>query len=84
MSTVKLNLTLDEALAAFLRERAARVRKPTERYVAELIEADRKRYEDELAEEGYRLLSADTASFANAALPLANEAWSKWEPEHGE
>ena len=84
MSTVKINLTLDEAAVAFLRERAARVRKPTSRYVAELIEADRKRYEDELAAEGYRLLSADTAAFAEAALPLANEVWPQWESERAE
>lgn len=84
MATVKINLTLDEASAAFLRERAARVRKPTSRYVAELIEADHKRYEDELAAEGYRLLSADTAAFIEAALPIANEVWPQWETERVE
>ena len=34
--------------------------------------------QDELAAEGYRLLSADTAAFAAAAWPLATEVWSEW------
>lgn len=34
---------------------------------------------DELAAEGYRLLSDETGEFAEAALPLAGETWPRWE-----
>jgi hypothetical protein len=33
----------------------------------------------ELAVEGYRLLSSDTANFAAVAFPLAMESWTEWE-----
>ena len=81
MPTVKLNISLDAAVAETLRRRAAELQKPASRYLADLIKEDVRRYEDELAAEGYRLLSADTGEFAAAALPLAMETWSEWEGE---
>lgn len=34
---------------------------------------------DALAEEGYRVLAADTLAFAEAAWPLAMEVWPEWD-----
>ena len=38
-----------------------------------------RQHNDELAAEGYRLLSQDTGAFAEAALPLAAETWPRWQ-----
>jgi len=79
MPTVKLNISLDAEVAQTLRRRAEELRKPASHYLADLIREDARRQQDELAAEGYRLLSDDTASFAAAAWPLAVEVWSEWE-----
>ena len=79
MPVVKLNVSLDSALAEKLRRRTAELQKPASRYLAELIEEEIRRSRDELAAEGYRVLSSDTANFANAAAPIAAETWPKWE-----
>jgi len=79
MPTVKLNISLDAEVAQTLRRRAEELRKPASHYLADLIREDARRQQDELAAEGYRLLSDDTASFAAAAWPLAAEAWSESE-----
>lgn len=81
MSVVKLNVSLDSAIAEKLRRRTTELQKPTSRYLAELIEAEIQKSHDELAEEGYRLLSADTANFAATAGPIAAETWPEWENE---
>jgi hypothetical protein len=82
MAVVKLNVSLEEQVAAMLRKRSAELKKPASRYLADLILEDAQRSRDELAEEGYRLLSADTRSFADAALPLSLEVWPEWQPEN--
>jgi hypothetical protein len=79
MPTVKLNISLDAEVAQTLRQRAAELRKPASQYLADLIQDDVRRQQDELAAEGYGLLSADTADFAAAALRLAPEVWPEWE-----
>lgn len=79
MPTVKLNISLDAEVAQTLRQRAAELRKPASQYLADLIRDDARRQRDELAAAGYRLLSADTATSAAAAWPLATEVWSEWE-----
>ena len=50
-------------------------------YLADLIQEEARRHQDELATEGYRALSADTASFASAAWPLAAAVWSEWDSQ---
>jgi hypothetical protein len=81
MATVKLNISLDPEVVETLRRRAAELQKPASRYLADLIQEDARRHQDSLAAEGYRLLSADTASFAAAAWPLTVETWPEWEDE---
>jgi hypothetical protein len=81
MPTVKLNISLDTEVANTLRRRAAELRKPTSRYLADLIREDVRRQQDELAAEGYRVLSEDTSGFAAAAWRLAPEVWSASEGE---
>jgi hypothetical protein len=78
MSAIKLNISLEEEVVRTLRRRAADMQKSVSRYLADLIEADVRRHQDELAAEGYRLLSSDTGSFAAAAWPLAAETWPAW------
>jgi hypothetical protein len=79
MPTVKLKISLDAGVAQTLRQRAAELRKSASHYLADLIRDDARRQQDALAAEGYRLLSADTATFAAAAWPLATEVWPEWE-----
>jgi hypothetical protein len=79
MSAVKLNFSLDAQVAVLMRQRAAELKVPTSRYLSDLVLQDVRRQQDELAAEGYQLLSADTAAFVDAALPLAAEIWPKWE-----
>jgi hypothetical protein len=76
---MKLNISLDEGIVRAMRHRAAELHKPASRYLADLIQADVRRRQDELAAEGYRLLSEETRAFAEAALPLAAETWPEWE-----
>ncbi len=79
MPVVKLNISLDGAVAEKLRRRTAELQKPASRYLAELIEDEIRRSRDEAAAEGYRLLSSDTANFAAAAGPVAAQTWPEWE-----
>jgi hypothetical protein len=79
MSAVKLNFSLDDQIAILMRQRAAELKIPTSRYLADLVLQDVRRQQDQLAAEGYQLLSADTAAFVDAALPLAAEIWPEWE-----
>lgn len=81
MATVKLNISLDAETVKTLRRRAAELRKPASRYLADLIREDDRQHQDELAAEGYRLLSAGTGDFAEAAWPLAAESWPEWRNE---
>src|SRR5438445_8344439 len=81
MAAIKLNISLDENAARTLRRRAAEVGKPASRYLADLIEEDAKRSQDELAAEGYRALSADTAGFAAQVWAIAAEWWPAWDEE---
>ncbi len=75
MPVVKMNLTLEPAIAEQMRARAHEQSKPVSRYVADLVAADVRRRQNELAAEGYRQLAADSAEFAEAALPLGTENW---------
>ncbi len=81
MSTIKLNISLEKTIAETMRKRAAELHKPASRYLADLIEEDIKRSREELADEGYRLLSEDTKQFAERAWPIANETWPEWNVE---
>jgi len=73
-----MNISLDEGTARKLRERAAEEAKPASRYLADLVAADAKRAEDELAAEGYRVLGAEGLEFAEAAMRIAHETWPEW------
>jgi hypothetical protein len=84
MSVVKLNISLDEEVAGTLRRNAREAGKPASRYLAELIKADEDRRRDQLAIEGYGLLSGETCAFAEAALRLADETWPEWRDEDAE
>ncbi len=75
MASVKLNISLDVQTVALLKSRAAEEGQPVSRYIADLVAADQRRREDDLAAEGYQVLAADTGAFAEAALPLARETW---------
>lgn len=81
----QLMVELDEATASALERRAQAQNKPAELYIAELVEQNLRDYEAGLAEEGYALLSQDTAAFANPAWQIAAETWPVWENEqaHG-
>lgn len=79
MPATKLNFSMDSNVAHLMRQRAAELRVPTSRYLADLVLQDVRRQQDLLAAEGYQLLSEDTATFAEAALPLAIENWPEWE-----
>lgn len=79
MAAVKLNISLDEKVERMLRRRSKELKMPASRYVADLILEDEKRRRDELAEEGYRLLSEDSREFARLALPLALKNWPEWD-----
>jgi hypothetical protein len=84
MPAVKLNISLDEPVARTLRRRAVEAGKSTSRYLADLVLEDAQRHQDELAAEGYRVLSSDTADFAAAAWPVGQETWPEWVEEAGE
>ena len=78
MAVIHIDLALEEGVAKLLQERAASRHIPPERYVADLISRDARRDQDELAEEGYRLLSLDTGEFAEVALQAAQDTWPEW------
>lgn len=75
MPFTKLNISLDAAVAATLRRRAAEEGKTMSRYLAELVVRDARSRQEELAAEGYRLLGPQGLEFSEAARPLAAEAW---------
>ena len=70
---MRISLTLDEQTAQALRRRADAHNTSLPRYIAELARAEAQRETDELAEEGYRLLTEDTLAFAENALSIANQ-----------
>ena len=76
---VKVNFSFDEHVARLMRQRAAELEVPTSRYLADLVLKDERRLQDDLAAEGYRLLSADSVDFAAIALPVALETWPERE-----
>ncbi len=82
MSVVKLNISLKATTAEKLKRRALDLKIPTSRYLAQLIEEDARKAQDEIAAEGYRLLSADTGAFAHDAWPIAAETWPDWSDEN--
>ena len=67
-----------KSIARLLQERAASHRVPPDRYIAELIAQDARRDQDALAEEGYRLLSTDTRTLAEAGWKSAQTTWPEW------
>ena len=67
---MKLNISLDPEVVSTTRRRASATSKTVSAYLANLVREDDRRSQDELADEGYRLLSTDTHIFAAAALPL--------------
>jgi len=79
MGSIKLNISMDEKAVETLRRRAAEAGKPMGRFLAELVEDDERRARDALAEEGYRVLAADTQAFAEAAWPLVQELPWVWD-----
>ncbi len=81
MAHVKINLSLDQTIATAMRRLASEDGKPISQYLARLIQADEQRRQDRLAEEGYRFLAADSATFAKESEPLAAEAWPEWDRE---
>ncbi len=79
MAAIKLNISLDRATADKLKRRAHESGKPASRYIAALIDEDDRRAQDELAAEGYRLLSEDSRELEAAAWTIAAEGWPAWE-----
>ena len=78
MAVVKLNISLDDRVAKTLKRRARERAMPASRYIAELIETDEKREMDKLAEEGYRLLSADVKQVEDEHWPLIADTLPPW------
>jgi hypothetical protein len=87
MSVVRMNISLEADVARTLKRCAAEDAKPASRYLADLVEADARRREIELAKEGYRVLGAEGLEFAEAAMQIAHETWPEWneddEPAQG-
>lgn len=79
MSVVKLNISLEPEVVEMLRRGSGVQGKSMSGYLSDLIRRDHRRRQDELAEEGYRLLNEDTAAFADVSLHLAKEVWSDWD-----
>ena len=78
MAYVKLNVSLDAEIALLLKHRAAEAGKPVSQYLGQLIRDSEVRRRDQLAEEGYHVLSQDNLTFADSARGLAMEVWSDW------
>ncbi len=72
---MRISVTLDEPTAQSLQRRAKARNQSMTRYLAELAQMEAKRQDDELAEEGYRLLAGDTHAFAENAVAIAAEDW---------
>ena len=79
MPTVEINIALEEEIAKKMKIRALEKGEAPNDYLSGLIKTDLNTYQEELAEEGYRLLSEDTRAFAEVALPIACEVWPQWE-----
>jgi hypothetical protein len=78
LATLRLTISLNQEVALLLRQRASELRKPVSRYLADLIREDARKQQDELAAEGYNLLSADTGVFAAAAWSLVAQSWPEY------
>ncbi|MBX3168724.1 MAG: hypothetical protein KF760_15015 [Candidatus Eremiobacteraeota bacterium] len=78
MAYVKLNISLEQEVASLLRRRASESGKPLSQYLKQLIIESELRQQQSLAEEGYRLLAAESQKFAESASELAQEVWSDW------
>lgn len=81
MSTNKLNISFDDAVSGWLRQRAREEGKSMSRYLSDLIRDDVRRSKEELAAEGYRVMGESGLEFARAALSPASEAWPATAPE---
>ncbi len=81
MAHVKINLSLEESVAAAMRQLASEDGTPISQYLARLIREDQRRREDELAEEGYRLMAEESLAFARSIEPLWNEVFPVWEED---
>lgn len=81
MGHVKINLSMDESVAAAMRRLAADEGQPVSRYLARLIREDERKRMDALAEEGYRWADEQALEFAESALPLAAGVWPEWKDE---
>lgn len=79
MSHVKISLSLEESVAASMRRLASEDGMPLSQYLGRLVREDEKRRRDELAEEGYRALSAESLAFAREGEALLHETWPEWE-----
>lgn len=78
MAHVKVNLSLEESVAAAMRRLAADEGKPVSRYLARLVREDERRRLDDLAAEGYGWADEQAPDFAETAMPLATEVWPEW------
>jgi hypothetical protein len=74
-ATMRISLTLDDRTVQVLRRRAEAKNQSVPRYIAEMAQAEAKREDYALAEEGYRLLANDTQDFAEDALAIAKADW---------
>lgn len=70
---MRISLTLDDRTAESLRRRAQARNQSIPRYLTEMAQAEARREDDVLAEEGYRLLANDTKNFADSALFIAEQ-----------
>ncbi len=78
LSLIKLNLYFESAVINVLWQRTTEEDKLVNRYLADLVVEDARLCQDELAAEGYRLLSEEGLRFVESVLPLAAEVWSVW------
>ena len=79
MPAIKLNISLDERVAATMRRRASELGAPASRYLSDLIMADDRTRREELAEEGYRILAEETRRFVEDTSGTTLEGWPVWE-----
>ena len=77
MPVMKLNLYFESSVVDVLRQRAIVENKSVSHYLADLVVEDA-RHQDELAAEGYRLLSEEGLQFVEPVLPLVAEVWPEW------
>ncbi|MCW3097054.1 MAG: hypothetical protein JWL77_2672 [Chthonomonadaceae bacterium] len=72
---MRISLTLDDRTVQVLRRRAEAKNQSVPRYLAEMAQAEAKREDYALAEEGYSLLATDTQDFAENALEIVRQDW---------